>query len=82
MRYAGNNYLWINDMQPAMVIHPIKPALNGTDLSNFKDQAGTYLFKEMVQVSKDNGQGFVEDLWPDCSRHRLNQGTDRLDSVH
>ena len=32
MRYAGDNYLWINDMKPIMVMHPMKPAMDGTDL--------------------------------------------------
>ncbi|MCP3952085.1 MAG: methyl-accepting chemotaxis protein, partial [Desulfobacterales bacterium] len=66
MRYgpAGKDYLWINDMQPAMVMHPIKPALDGKDLSGFKDPAGKHLFVEMAKVCGENGEGFVEYLWP------------------
>ncbi|MGZ3242014.1 MAG: cache domain-containing protein, partial [Burkholderiaceae bacterium] len=25
LRYSGTEYFWINDMQPRMVMHPIKP---------------------------------------------------------
>ena len=65
MRYGnGSGYFWINDMQPRMVMHPIKPELNGTDLSQNKDPNGKFLFVEFVNVVKANGQGFVDYHWP------------------
>jgi methyl-accepting chemotaxis protein len=64
MRYNGKDYLWINDMQPKMVMHPIKPALDGKDLSGFKDPEGKKLFMEMVDVCRQNGEGTVDYLWP------------------
>ena len=64
MRYAGDNYLWINDMKPTMVMHPMKPALDGTDLSTNKDPNGKFLFNEMVKVCAKDGQGFVDYMWP------------------
>ena len=63
MRYAGGNYLWINDLQPTMIMHPIKPALDGKDLSGFADPNGKKLFNEMVKVAKENGEGFVGYMW-------------------
>ncbi len=64
MRYAGDNYLWINDMKPTMVMHPMKPAMDGTDLSTYKDPNGKLLFNEMVKVCEKDGQGFVDYMWP------------------
>ena len=64
MRYNGKGYLWINDTVPKMVMHPIKPALDGKDLSDFKDPNGKFLFKEFVTACKDGGEGFVDYLWP------------------
>ena len=29
LRYEGGEYFWINDLQPRMVMHPIKPELDG-----------------------------------------------------
>jgi methyl-accepting chemotaxis protein len=63
MRYADGNYLWINDMQPAMVMHPLKPEMNGKDISDFKDPNGKKLFVEMVKVCEKDGQGFVDYMW-------------------
>ncbi|MFA1624767.1 methyl-accepting chemotaxis protein [Rhizobium mongolense] len=64
MRYGGSGYFWINDMHPVMVMHPIKPELNGTDLSQNKDPAGKFLFMEFVNVVKAHGEGFVDYYWP------------------
>lgn len=65
MRYDnGSGYFWINDMGPKMVMHPVKPELNGTDLSNNKDPNGKFLFVEFVSTVKANGKGFVDYYWP------------------
>ena len=65
MRFGKNNqgYFWINDSQPKMVMHPMKPQLNGKDLSQSKDPNGVYLFNEMVKVIQTNGEGFVRYSW-------------------
>ena len=64
LRYDGSNYFWINDMHPKMVMHPIKPALEGKDLSNLKDPDGKKLFVEFVNTVKESGSGMVPYLWP------------------
>ncbi|CAH2031236.1 methyl-accepting chemotaxis protein [Trichlorobacter ammonificans] len=65
IRYEdGGNYLWINDLTPKMVMHPLKPELNGTDLSTSKDPNGTALFVEMVNVCREKGKGYVGYAWP------------------
>lgn len=63
-RYDESEYYWINDYQAKMVMHSIKPELDGKDLSNLEDPNGKKLFTEFTQVVKKNGQGFVEYLWP------------------
>ncbi|SIR02677.1 methyl-accepting chemotaxis sensory transducer with Cache sensor [Rhizobium sp. RU35A] len=65
MRYDnGSGYFWINDMYPRMVMHPIKPELNGSDLTQNKDPNGKFLFVEFVNTVKATGQGFVNYDWP------------------
>ncbi len=64
MRYEGNEYFWVNDMTPRMIMHPMKPQLNGKDVSGSKDPNGKHLFMEMVKVCKQNGAGFVDYMWP------------------
>ncbi len=62
-RYGNNGYFWINDKSPKMIMHPIKPALVGNDLSTFKDPHGVFLFNEMVKVVALNGEGEVNYSW-------------------
>ena len=64
LRYGNNDYFWINDMQPRMVMHPMKPELNGSDLSTNKDPNGKALFVDFVNVVKKDGAGFVSYEWP------------------
>jgi methyl-accepting chemotaxis protein len=64
LRYSKSEYFWINDMHPKMVMHPIKPELEGKDLSENKDPTGKFLFVEFVNMVKKNGSGFVNYMWP------------------
>ena len=64
MRYGAGDYFWINDLQPRMVMHPIKPEMNGRDLSDYKDPTGKKLFVEMADVARTSGAGFVSYQWP------------------
>ncbi len=64
MRLGEDKYFWINDSGPKMVMHPVKPTLNGKDISGIKDSKGSSLFVEMVKVVKDNnGSGYVRYWW-------------------
>lgn len=66
LRYEsdGAGYLWISDLEPKMIMHPTKPELNGKNLSDYKDPNGKAIFLEFVKTVKNNGEGFVEYLWP------------------
>ncbi|MFC1456779.1 methyl-accepting chemotaxis protein [Microvirga arabica] len=64
LRYDTQEYFWINDMHPKMVMHPIKPELVGADLTENKDPTGLRLFVAFVDTVKESGAGFVPYLWP------------------
>ncbi len=64
LRYGSDGYFWINDMGPRMVMHPMKPELDGKDLAGMADPKGKYLFREFVRVVKDKGAGSVAYQWP------------------
>jgi methyl-accepting chemotaxis protein len=64
LRYGDNDYFWVNDMAAVMVMHPIKPDLDGKDLSTMKDAGGHPLFVEMVDVVKKSGADFYYYYWP------------------
>ncbi len=64
MRYGNNDYFWINDMTPTMVMHPVSPALDGKPLGGMKTPDGARLFVDMVTIVRDHGAGFYSYLWP------------------
>jgi methyl-accepting chemotaxis protein len=64
LRYDKVEYFWLNDMSPKMIMHPIKPELDGKDLAGMKDPAGNALFVGFVDVVRKQGAGFYSYLWP------------------
>ena len=60
----GKGYIWINDLEPKMLLHPLSPDLEGKNLSDFKDQNGKLFIMEAVKVCKENGEGSVKYVWP------------------
>ena len=62
-RYGDNGYFWINDFSSKMITHPIKPSLDGKDMSSFKDPNGVFLFNEIVKEVQKNGEGVVNYHW-------------------
>jgi methyl-accepting chemotaxis protein len=62
-RYSGKEYFWIGDLQGRMVMHPIKPELDGKDVTGMTDSAGQHLFTEFVRLAKAGGGAF-DYTWP------------------
>ncbi|MGM0519795.1 MAG: methyl-accepting chemotaxis protein [Campylobacterota bacterium] len=63
-RYGDSGYFWMNDLDANIIMHPIKPQLNGKDLSSFKDEDGKRIFVEFANVAGNSGSGFVDYVWP------------------
>jgi len=63
LRYEGDEYFWINDMEPRMIMHPFKSEMDGKSLSDNKDPNGKAMFVAMVDSVKSNGAGFVDYYW-------------------
>ena len=63
LRYDRNEYFWINDMQPVMVMHPIRPELEGKNLSETRDPHGKPIFLAFVDTVKKSGEGVVDYYW-------------------
>ena len=64
LRYNGAEYFFITDMQSRGVMHPIKPELDGKDLSDIKDPTGKALFASITAMVQQHGAGFVSYMWP------------------
>ena len=64
-RFAdGKGYVWIHNLDGVMVMHPIKPALDGKGLLDMRDVNGRYLFVAMNELVEEKGEGWVPYSWP------------------
>jgi len=63
-RYSDGEYFFIMDTNAKIIMHPIKPELDGKDMSNEKDPEGKLFFRELAQTGKEKGEGFVSYMWP------------------
>ena len=62
LRYDKEEYFWINDQRPNMVMHPFKPQLDGKDLSQIADPTGKKLvfvgvYGQSVETINVDGTG-------------------------
>lgn len=73
LRYSDGGYLWINTSDrpnPVIIVHPIMPELEGQSMAStdplFNRARGTNqnLFQAFVEVCEQNGEGYVDYLWP------------------
>ncbi len=65
IRYGDEqkDYFWIIDQQPHMLMHPYRPELVGTDLSEYADPKGKKLFVEAARVIGDNHSAYINYMW-------------------
>ncbi len=79
LRYAGSEYVWVNDLEPRMVMHPTQPQLDGRPLGEMRDPNGVPLFRRFVEVARASPQGGqVAYQWP---RPGAEQPVDKLSFV-
>ncbi|MCC6719715.1 MAG: cache domain-containing protein [Acetobacteraceae bacterium] len=64
LRYRGQEYVWVNDMAPNMVMHPFRADLEGKPIGGIADPTGFHLFEAFVATVKRDGAGMVPYLWP------------------
>ena len=63
MRYGKDGYISVNNSQPVMLMHPIKPEMDGKNFAQFTDPAGNHLFVDIVNAGNHEGGGYVDYLW-------------------
>ncbi|GAA6130285.1 methyl-accepting chemotaxis protein [Halopseudomonas sabulinigri] len=64
LRYDGNEYYWVNDMNNIMVMHPLAPQTVGVDLTTMQNTEGVNVISEMVALARSKGTASFEYNWP------------------
>ncbi|SDT98649.1 methyl-accepting chemotaxis protein [Halopseudomonas salegens] len=63
MRYDGNEYYWVNDMNHIMIMHPFAPQTVGVDLTSMQNEDSENIIVEMVQLAREHGTAHFEYTW-------------------
>lgn len=60
MRYDGDNYLFIFDSRPVVLMLPSNKAMIGKNVADRKDSEGKAYYVEMMKVGQEKQHGFVQ----------------------
>ena len=61
---AKNAYIFVDDMNGVELVNPVFPNLEGRNLNDKKDTHGKPVVREMLNVVKTSGSGWVDYMWP------------------
>ena len=64
IRYLGDNYLLILDLDYQMVMHPTAPALVGKRVADFKDVNGKLFARDMIEGARGLSRAVVDYWFP------------------
>jgi methyl-accepting chemotaxis protein len=64
LRYDGQEYFFVIDREPRMLMHPFAKALVGKPVGETVDPDGKHLFIEMRDIAQRDQGGFLAYLWP------------------
>jgi methyl-accepting chemotaxis protein len=65
LRYGDDNtdYFFVIDLRPYVIVHPMNAKLVDTDVSQYKDANGDFMFQKMVEIAKTQKEGFTSYMW-------------------
>ena len=59
----NQNYFWIQDKEPILLMHPNAPELTGEYIGDLEVVEGQFLIREIMEVIDQHEAGFVEYYW-------------------
>jgi len=60
LRYEDRTGFWINDSTPKMIADQLRPELEGSGLSGFRDSRGKQVYADAVSLCSQQGEGNIE----------------------
>jgi hypothetical protein len=62
--FSGDSYVFVDTIDAVVLCYPPNPALEGTNVMEFKDKAGKVLHREMQSIAWEKGAGWLSYMWP------------------
>jgi len=59
IRFDGDNYLWVNDLDGILLMHPFRAKEVGKSMLEVKDSAGKFIYRAFVAAGR-GGEGLVD----------------------
>lgn len=59
-----NTYVFVTDVEGNMLVHPMFPELEGTNMWNDQDSTGKYFVQDFINKAVSDSEGWVTYLWP------------------
>jgi len=59
-----DTYIFVVDMNGIQLLNPALPELEGKNVINVKDANGKAQVREIIEIAKTKGSGWVEYMWP------------------
>lgn len=60
----GRGYFFIDTMDGDVILYPILPDLEGTNIIDLKDSEGNPVIQSEIKVARESGSGYVDGYWP------------------
>lgn len=55
LRFNQHGYFWIVDLDARMVMHPVRPELDGTDVGRGSTPEGRHVYRELIALARHGG---------------------------
>jgi diguanylate cyclase (GGDEF)-like protein len=59
----GRGYFFIDTLEGQVVLYPVYPENEGTNLITLQDEKGNYVMQAEIELVKSEGEGFIEGYW-------------------
>ncbi|MGZ3239121.1 MAG: cache domain-containing protein [Burkholderiaceae bacterium] len=74
-------YIFVYDFNGVAVAHGNNPKMVGKNLLEMKDNEGTFIIKEFINVAKTKGKGWVDYKWPNPLTQAIEQKSAYIEKV-
>ncbi|HVN95222.1 MAG TPA: cache domain-containing protein [Syntrophorhabdaceae bacterium] len=67
----GEMYVTLHDFKGVFLANPVAPAIVGQNHYDLKDPDGKYFVREMIDIAKTKGSGWMEYMWTNPATKKL-----------